>query len=105
MKNFLKTTKKIQLIDFFLIFTFIYLMMCPFAHALTSDNGSQELISQRQIIKSHLKQKDLFSSYTNPSIESQTETSTHDKAVISLPLNTYKEPVLSLLITTIRLII
>ena len=107
MKNPFKTTKGIKsLTSFFLIFTFIYLAMCPFAHALTSDNNSQELIPQRQVIKSHLKQKDLFSSHTNPSTESHTETGTYDKAVINLPLNTHQEPVFSLsIITTIRLII
>jgi hypothetical protein len=107
MKNPFKTTKGIKsLTSFFLIFTFIYLAMCPFAHALTSDNGSQELIPQRQVIKSHLKQKDLFASHTNPSTESQAETGTYDKAVINLPLNTHQEPTFSLsIITTIRLII
>ena len=107
MKNTFKTTKNIKsLTSFFLIFTFIYLTMCPFAHALTSSNGSQELIPQRQIIKSHLKQKDLFSSHINSSTESQTETGTYDKAVINLPLNTHQKPTFSLsIITTIRLII
>ena len=80
--------------------------MCPFAHALTSANGTQGLIPQRQVVKSHLKQKDLFSSHTNHSAESKTETGTYDKAVINLPLNTHQEPVFSLsIITTIRLII
>jgi len=107
MKNSFKITKSIKsLTSFFVIFTFIYLAMCPFAHALTSANGSQELIPQRQIIKSHLKQKDLFYSHTNHSGESKTETGTYDKAVINLPLNTHQEPVFSLsIITTIRLII
>ena len=107
MKNSYKTTKNIKsLTSFFVIFTFIYLAMCPFAHALTSANGTQGLIPQRQVVKSHLKQKDLFSSHTNPSTKNQMETSTYDKTVINLPLNTHQEPVFSLsIITTIRLII
>ena len=95
-----------SLTSFFLIFTFIYLTMCPFAHALTSDNGSQELIPQRHIIKKHLKQKDLFPSHTNPPTESQIETDTYDKTFVSLPMNTNQKPMFSLsIITTIRLII
>ena len=107
MKNSYKTTKSIKsLTSFFVIFTFIYLAMCPCAHALTSSNGSQELIPQRQVMKSYLKQKDLFSSHINSFTESQTETGTYDKAVISLPLNTPQKPAFSLsIITTIRLII
>jgi len=107
MKNSFKITKSIKsLTSFFVIFTFIYLAMCPFAHALTSANGTQGLIPQRQVVKSHLKQKDLFYSHTNHSGESKTETGTYDKAVINLPLNTHQEPVFSLsIITTIRLII
>ena len=107
MKDSYKTTKNIKsLTSFFVIFTFIYLAMCPFAHALTSANGTQGLIPQRQVVKSHLKQKDLFSSHTNPSTESQTETGTYDKAVINLPLNAHQEPAFSLsIIITIRLII
>lgn len=107
MKNSFKTTKNIKsLTSFFLIFTLIYLTMCPFAHALTSDNGSQELIPQRQVIKNHLKQKDLFSSPIHLSKESQIETCLYNNAVINLPLNTHQEPAFSLSsITTIRLII
>ncbi len=107
MKNSFRTTKDIKsLTSIFLIFTFIYLTMCPFAHALTSANGTQGLIPPRQIIKSHLKQKDLFSSHTNPSAESQTDTGTYNKTVINLPLNTHQKPAFSLsIITTIRLII
>ena len=107
MKNSFKTTKNIKsLTSFFLIFTFIYLTMCPFAHALTSDNGSQELIPQRQVIKNHLKQKDHISSLIHLSKESQIETCVYYNAVINLPLNTHQEPAFSLSsITTIRLII
>jgi hypothetical protein len=80
--------------------------MCPIAHALTSANGSQELIPQRQVIKNHFKQKDPTPSPLHLFQECKVETWLYDKALINLPLNTHQEPALSLsIITTIRLII
>lgn len=107
MKNSLITLKNTKsLIIFSLIFAFIYLIMCPFAHALTPDNGSQILIPQKQAIDNHYKQKDLISSPLYHSEEIPIGMWLYDKAAIHFPITTHQEPTCSLsIITTIRLII
>ncbi len=105
-KSFKITKNTKSLISFFLIFAFTYFIMCPFAFTLTSANGSQLLIPQRQLIKNHFKQKDHISSPVHFFKEIKVETGAYNMAVINLPMNTHQEPAFSLfIITTIRLII
>lgn len=107
MKNSLRRLKNTEyLIIFFLVFSFIYLIMCPFAYTLTPDNGSQILIPQKQAIDNHYKQKDLISSPLYHSEEITIGMWLYDKAAIHLPINTHQEITSSLfIITTIRLIL
>lgn len=107
MKNSSKTTKNIKsFISLSLIFTFIYLIMCPFAQALTSGNYSQSLIPQKQVIKNHCKQTVRIASLLHPFTECQVDNWVDDKEVIRLPTTTHQEPAFSLsIITTSRLII
>lgn len=107
MKSYLKTAKNTKsLISLFLIFAFIYVIMCPFAHTLINSNVSQALIPQKQIIKNHFKQKDHISLPIYPFQESQIEVWIYDKIALRLPITTHQEPTFSLsIITTSRLVI
>ena len=100
----MKNTK--SLISLFLIFSFIYLIMCPFAQAITSGNGSPVSISQNQLVENHSRQKDHLFTPLNFFTKCQINILINDKKITSLPTTTHQEPAFSLsIITTIRLII
>jgi hypothetical protein len=93
-------------ISLFIIFAFIYLIMCPSAQALTPDNASQVVIPQNHITENHCPQKDHPSPPLYFSKKSQRETCVHDTAALLTPVITNQRPWFGLsLIITSRLII
>lgn len=93
-------------ISLFIIFAFIYLIMCPSAQAHTPDNASQVLIPQKHITENHCLQKDHTSPPLYFSKKSQSETCIHDTAALLTPIITHLGPGFGLsLITTSSLII
>ena len=100
----MKHTK--PLIIFSLIFSFIYLVMCPFAWALTSGNNSPVLIPQKQLVENHCKQKDHIFTHLNFFIESRVEMWVYDKGIVHLSRTSHQELAYGLsIVTTSRLII
>jgi len=89
-----------------LIFAFVYLIMCPFAQALSCDKNSQILIPQNQVIENIFRQKDLITPSLNFSPKNQIAMWIYDNESGVLPLITHQNPVFRLFkITTTRLII
>ena len=107
MNSLLRQMKNIKpLINFFLIFSFIYLIMCPFAQVITPSNGSPVLIPQRQPVENHYKQKDHIFTHLNFFIESRVEMWVCDKGTVNLFKTIHQEPAFGLsIVTTSRLII
>ena len=98
----MKTIK--PLINFFLILSFIYLLMCPFAQALTPNDSSSVLIPQNQAVENLFRQKDLIIPSLHFFPKNQIAMWTHDNKTGVLPLTASQKPVLSLfIITTTRL--
>ena len=94
------------LINFFLIFSFIYLLMCPFAQTLTSCNGVSVLIPQKQSVENHCRQKDYIFTHLNFFIESRIKMWAYKKGTVNLSKPTHQEPAFGLsIVTTSRLII
>jgi hypothetical protein len=93
-------------ISLFIIFAFIYLIMCPSAQALTPDNASQVVIPQNNITENHCPQKDHASPPLYFSKKSQRETCVDATAALLTPVITNQRPWFGLsLIITSRLII
>ncbi len=93
-------------ISLFIIFSFIYLIMCPSAQAHTPDNASQVVIPHNHITESHCPQKDHAPPPLYFSKKSQRETRVQDTAVLLTPVITHQGPGFGLsLITTSSLII
>jgi len=107
MKNYLKSEKNNKFpLSLFLVFSFIYFMMCPFAQALISDISSQILIPQKQVTKNQFKQKDPTLSPPYLSEQNQLETWGYERELLNVPTTTHQESAFSLsIITTSRLII
>jgi len=107
MKNSSKMMKNIKFfISLSLIFSFIYLIMCPFAQALTSGDVSQSLIPQKHVFENYCKHTVRIASPFYPFTERQINIWVDDKEVIRLPTTTHQESTFSLsIITTSRLII
>lgn len=88
----------------FLMPSFVYFIMCPFAHSLTLNGNSHLVLIQQQIQKNQLQQKEYTSSpvwhYTFDLFKLQT----HDKTVTCPPSPSHREPPFSLtLLETFRL--
>ena len=93
-------------ISLFIIFAFIYLIMCPSTQPLTPDNASQVIIPQKHITENHCLQKNHTSPPLYFSNKIQRETCVHDTAALLTPVITHQGPGFGLsIITTSRLII
>lgn len=96
----------VKIFFFIFLLSFIYLMLCPFAQALSCGSESQVIIPQKQEININYKQKDHSPSPIYLFKDSQRETRIDGSTAISLPITSHQEPAVSLIIVAaIRLII
>lgn len=88
----------------FLIPSFVYLVMCPFAHSLTLNAGNHLVLIQQQIQKTQLQQNEYASSHISHHSMGLFKLHTDVKAAMPSPLSTPLEPPFSLaLLKTFRL--